>query len=472
MRRSAYNSVRGPAQDAVPAATPTEPTMLKRHLTLSVVCSLIALHPLVAQRGLARIRGVVFDSLRGKPLGNASVSIAGGRYTRNTDPSGRFEFDSVPPGTFIITARHALLDSIGLPGLSAKAVVTEDGGDITLGVPSFASMWRVACGDRRPPRDSGIVYGTIRDAESSRPIANASVEVSWSDFVLQQQKIRERRWQIDTKSNSAGGYAICGVPIDIATRLHTRGESAESGVLDLPVGSTRVQRRDLLIAANDTSARGRIRGTVIDHLGATVGDAVIRVDSSSEGRTDSSGTFDLTRVPAGTREVKVLAIGAEPMTIVTDILPRETTTLAVQRRPVYTLNAVTTTGTRGARVFATEFDVRRKSGFGYMQDSTTIARYDQFVNVLRSIPGLNIQQRPTTLTITVPNGKGGGCQPDVLIDGARASFNHLLDLMPSEIGGLEVYTHAAHIPSRFVPTGIQPQCGMILVWTKYGFRNR
>ena len=45
--------------------------MLKRHLTLSVVCSLIGLHPLVAQRGLARVRGVVFDSLRGKPLGPA-----------------------------------------------------------------------------------------------------------------------------------------------------------------------------------------------------------------------------------------------------------------------------------------------------------------------------------------------------------------------------------------------------------------
>ncbi|HWJ16304.1 MAG TPA: carboxypeptidase regulatory-like domain-containing protein [Gemmatimonadaceae bacterium] len=448
--------------------------MLKRHLTLSVVCSLIGLHPLVAQRGLARVRGVVFDSLRGKPLGNASVSIAGGRFAMNTDPSGRFEFDSVPPGTFVITARHALLDSIGLPGLSTKAVVTEDGGegDINLSVPSFASMWRVACGDRRPPRDSGIVYGTIRDAESSRPIANASVEVSWSDFVLQQQKVRERRWRIDTKSNSAGGYAICGVPVDIATELHTRAESAESGVLDLPVGATRVQRRDLLIATNDTNARGRLRGTVIDHLGTTVTDAVIRVDSSSEGRTDSTGAFELTRVPAGTREVKVLAIGAEPMTIVADIMPRETTTLAVQLRPVYTLNTVTTTGTRGARVFASEFEVRRKSGFGYMQDSTTIARYPQFVNALRSFPSLNVQQRPTTLMITVPNGKGGDCQPDVLIDGARGTFNHLLDLMPNEIGGVEVYTHAAHIPSRFVPAGIQPQCGMILVWTKYGFRNR
>jgi len=45
--------------------------MLKRHLTLSVVYSLFALHAAVAQRGLAHVRGVVFDSLRGKPLSNA-----------------------------------------------------------------------------------------------------------------------------------------------------------------------------------------------------------------------------------------------------------------------------------------------------------------------------------------------------------------------------------------------------------------
>jgi hypothetical protein len=445
--------------------------MLKRHLTLSVVCSFIALQPVTGQGGMARVRGVVFDSLRGKPLGNASVSIAGGHYT-STDPSGRFVFDSVPPGPHIFTARHALLDSIGLPGLSTKAVVTEGGGDVNLSVPSFASMWRVACGERRPPRDSGIVYGTIRDAESSQTIANASIDVSWSDFVLQLGKVVERRWHIDTKSNSQGGYAICGVPGDMTDQIHARAELEESGVIALPVGGTRVQRRDLLIAPYDSTARGKLRGTIIDHLGAIVADAVIRVDSSSEARSDSTGAFELTRVPAGTREVQVLAIGAEPMTIIADVLPRETLTLAVQLRPVYTLNTVTTTGTRGARIFAAEFEVRRKSGFGFMQDSTTIAKYDQFLNVQRSFPGLNVQYRMSALTITVPNGKGGVCQPDVLIDGARAAFGHLLDLAPSEVGGIEVYTHAGHIPARFVPAGIQPQCGMILVWTKYGFRNR
>jgi len=60
----------------------------------------------------------------------------------------------------------------------------------------------------------------------------------------------------------------------------------------------------------------------------------------------------------------------------------------------------------------------------------------------------------------------------VLIDGAPATNGHLLGLFPHEIAGLEVYATSAHVPSRFARVGIQSQCGMILVWTKYGFRNR
>jgi hypothetical protein len=99
-------------------------------------------------------------------------------------------------------------------------------------------------------------------------------------------------------------------------------------------------------------------------------------------------------------------------------------------------------------------------------------KYDQFVSVLRDVPSLNVQYRGAALTLSFPDGKGRSCPPDVLIDGAVAGFGNLLDLFPKEVGGLEVYPRAAHIPAKFVPPGIQPQCGMILVWTKYGLRNR
>ena len=49
---------------------------------------------------------------------------------------------------------------------------------------------------------------------------------------------------------------------------------------------------------------------------------------------------------------------------------------------------------------------------------------------------------------------------------------HLLDLYPREVAGVEVYATAAHAPPQYTRVGIQAQCGIILVWTKYGFRNR
>jgi len=154
------------------------------------------------------------------------------------------------------------------------------------------------------------------------------------------------------------------------------------------------------------------------------------------------------------------------------VTPSDTNHVAVDLREVPTLERVRSTARRGARVFALELEARRKAGFGYVRDSTQLIKHDQFVNALREIPSVNVQYRGGTLTISVPNGKGGSCAPDVLIDGALAGFGHLIDLFPREVGALEVYPRAAHIPPRFVLPGMPPLCGMILVWTKYGLRNR
>ena len=65
------------------------------------------------------IRGVVFDSLRMRPLGNANVQIAAAAATPwirtyETDSNGTFEFTGVPNGTYLIGFFHAELDSLGL----------------------------------------------------------------------------------------------------------------------------------------------------------------------------------------------------------------------------------------------------------------------------------------------------------------------------------------------------------------------
>jgi hypothetical protein len=452
----------------------SHPMMKHRGIVCALVAGLGSSRSGHAQRARVPVRGVVFDSLRREPMRNAFVTMAGSNEVITTDSRGRFQFDSVAPGDHRLTAQHPLLDSIGLSGLTAHATVTDGVSEVNLAVPSFETIWKVACGGRAP-KDSGIVYGTIRDAKAGAPVADAAVQLSWTDLVLDGNRhIAQRRWTVETRSNATGGYAVCGVAPELGLRIHATAETSETGLIDLPPISTRVQRRDLLVgpSRDADSSRGTITGRVTDPAGQPLVDVRVVMERVPAMRTDADGRFTFSNVPAGTRQIEIFEIGAVPLLEIADVTPGATTTVNATLRHVPMLETAHTSAARATRVFAAEFAERRRQGFGYMRDSTEIAKYDQFLNVLRDVPSLTVQYRAATLTISVPDGKGGACPPDVLIDGAHAGFGNLIDLSSQEVGGVEVYPRAAHIPARFVPPGFQPECGMILVWTKYGLKNR
>jgi hypothetical protein len=448
--------------------------MKHRDIVYTIAAGLVLCQSADAQRARVPVRGVVFDSLRRQPIGNAFVSIGGSSEVITTDSHGRFQFDSVSPGEHRLIAQHPLLDSIGLSGLTAHAVVTDGAGEISLAVPSFATLWNAACGGGHVPKDSGIVYGTIRDANGGAPVADAAVQLTWTDLVVgRDRRVIQRRWKVETRSNVTGGYAVCGVAPDLGLQIHATSGKSATDLVDLPV-STRVQRRDLLIGpmAGDDSSRGTVTGQVTDPNGQPLVDVRVIMERAPAVRTDPDGRFTFSNVPTGTRQIEIFAIGAVPLLEIADVTPGAATTVNATLLQIPMLETVHSSALRAPRVFAAEFDARRREGFGYLRDSTEIAKYDQFLNVLRDVPSLNVQYRSSTLSITVPDGKGRSCAPDVLIDGARAGFGNLIDLSSHEVGGIEVYPRAAHIPARFVPPGFQPECGMILVWTKYGLRNR
>lgn len=450
--------------------------MKHRVLLYSFVFGFAASRPAVAQRGMVPVRGVVFDSLRGQPIRNATVSIAGNSHVITTDSRGRFQFDSVSPGAYRFSAQHPVLDSIGLSGLLARSTITDGHDEVLLAVPSFTTLWRVACGPGHVPEDSAIVYGTIRAASDGAAVPNARVELVWSDLVLDKKRhVVQRRWHIETRSNSVGGYALCGIAPGLGLRVQASGEAGESGGIDMAPVTTRVQRRDLLIdsAKDPDSVRvGAIAGLVSDASGQPVEGARIVMPGMPESRTDAEGKFVLAGVPVGTRQLEVLDVGTVPNVVVADVVPRSTTNVAVTLQRVVMLNAVRTRERSNVRVFAAEFNERRRLSFGYARDSVDLLKYNLFVDALRDVPSMIVKYGSSTVNVTVPDGRGGSCVPDILIDGARAGVNNVLDLYPKELAGFEAYPRAAHIPARFVPPGIHPQCGMVLIWTKYGMKNR
>jgi hypothetical protein len=423
------------------------------------------------------VRGVAYDSIRREPLRNAFVSILGnlfGARNTTTDSHGRFRFDSVPPGDYTFAIQHAALDSLGLSGVSRKATVASDRDEVRLSVPSFATLWGIECRGLRIPKDSGFVFGTVRDAETLRPVPHARVEVSWTELGMKSGHVRGRLWRAEALADDEGNYSVCDVPTWEAMVVRAAGDSTASGDIELEPRAGRVERRDLVVGPADSSAShvGIVTGLVTDVNGVPFQQARVAVAGMREVRSDFDGRFIVRGVPLGTQQVEVRSVGVSPVSTTVDVLPRDTTTVNLQFGRPIVLQGMRVTATPGAHVMSQEFDVRRKSGAGYVLDSTAIERYPDFINVFNDVPGIRMSRVRGTVSLSTMSNKGGTCAPTVLLDGIEASANSLTDLQSHEIAAVEVYAHPLTVPAQLLPPGRPPECGMVVVWTRYTFRVR
>src|ERR1043166_1178476 len=82
-----------------------------------------------------RVHGVAYDSLHRAPLAGAFVVLQGVNRSTTSDERGRLVFDSVAPGTYRIVMQHDVLDSIGMSGVAAKAVISDGRDTVRVAVP-------------------------------------------------------------------------------------------------------------------------------------------------------------------------------------------------------------------------------------------------------------------------------------------------------------------------------------------------
>jgi hypothetical protein len=447
---------------------------------VAIAAGLIAAQSATGQA--VTVRGVAFDSLHGKPLANAFVSMSGDARTTSTDARGRFSFDGVAPGPYTFTMQHVSLDSLGFSGLSTRATVTDGRAEVRIAVPSFATLWRVTCGTDKVPKDSGFVYGTIRNATTGEPATNASVELTWLELgVDKSRRIRQRWWRGEARADDRGGYAVCGVPVDVGLRLRAGIDSTASGLIDLPAVGVRVQRRDLFIGpASDSSAshRGMVVGRVTGTGGAPVADARVIVDGVPEIRSGADGAFRVRDVPSGTRQVEILAIGMMPSIAIVDVIPNDSTRVTAELRKVTTLDVVRVTAPMVRRRMIEDFDERRRRGAGYMFDSTVIANRGTLSSLFFELPSARVERtgKFNDFFISLP-AMVGRCIANLWIDGSQqrgfaddpaSIFDQLNALRPGDLAAVEVYPRSMSVPTQF--TGRNPDCGAVLVWTKWAFR--
>lgn len=161
-----------------------------------------------------------------------------------------------------------------------------------------------------PTVEVAIIQGAVRDAESEVPLPGARVRVEWEGG------------SAEAHAGSDGHFVVCEVPAGEPLRVSAGVAGFSSRPVELELGAGETHELDLLVGfeARETPGRagevvsrevpdlpGRIVGRVVDaESGSPVDGALVAVgDADYQAVTGAEGAFELERVPAGERTLRV-----------------------------------------------------------------------------------------------------------------------------------------------------------------------
>lgn len=455
----------------------------------------------MAQSAVGSVRGVVYDSLSGRPLAGATVDITGSSTIAVSDKQGRFRIDSVAAGPQRISFAATALDSIGLFGFARDVTIRANAEqEIMLSVPSLHTVHQQLCApSAKPQRDSAIVFGTIYDASTRKKVEKVDVRFAWFSVSIE-GGVRLVEAERHALSGADGTYGVCGLPSDLALTTRASNLDAASGRITTIVGDARIMRRDIYISREQVvpqpaasnlppdRARGsaNVRGTIRDERGKPlVGALVVVADGDTTVRSDDAGKYVVRGLAAGTQAIGVRQIGLGAVTTTLSLVSDSTVDAD------FTLAAATVLSTVNVRANARPgadqagFMTRKKSGFGSFIEREEILKRVDLAGVLRRMSGLIVQGSGTDLQI---RSTRRGCQPDVFIDGIPAmrmssgstipiagsvtptNISPLAGYNPRDILAVEFYQSLGAMPLQF-STGKPSECGVLLVWTTLSHWN-
>lgn len=479
-----------------PAMPVTSPRSRRSRTRVAAAALLVAATPPLARAqprpagptsdGTGSIRGVVYDSLAARPLAGAIVQVVARDartvgHSTTTDSTGAFHLDSLPPGAYLVGFSNPLLDVLEVE-VTPREVAVAPGAPaaVSLAVPGLATMRAALCGaDARGPRDStGLLVGTVRNADAEGPVPGARVLLTWSELVLEAGKIRTERRRVPVPVRPSGSYVACDVPTDAAVAASADAPGRASGLVEVALGPGRFVRRDFVLGDSGATAAApsgvaQLAGVVRDPNGRPLAGVRAQVlGAQAQAVTGPDGRFTLTGLPTGTRTVEVRAIGYVPSRATVDLVRGHPTSvqLAVAKvAPV--IDRVTVYGTaEPAARWEKDFDQRRRAGFGRFFTAADVLRErpPHVTDLVRRAPGVRLDPGRRGYAVRMLDGKGGFCSPSVVLDGAPTPGGaDELDLLvrPEEVAGVEVFRGAVGAPLEY--GGLQNSgCGEVLIWTK------
>jgi TonB-dependent Receptor Plug Domain. len=446
---------------------------------------LAALAPLaLVQTSAAQARGVVMDSVHRRPLGAATVIAtpsAGladtGFHAALTDARGRFAFEGLRSGRYLLTVEHPWIDSTGI-GVPPVTVDVPAGGDVTtaLGIPSTATLRRVFCPAALTDSTLGVMLGVVRGADGA-PIPGARVVFRWSDFEVDSHTAVARMKELTAAAiaDSVGVYRECGLPVARTLLVQAQADSAsQSGVLEERIAEAGVLVRDFHLDPGEARAelgRYAVTGTVRAVAGQPVAGAQVRLFGTTRAvTTNDAGEFRLAGLAGGTQAVEVVALGYYPYRTRVEV-GDATPSLAVRlERAAVVLDSMRIIAKRQRNPQAQsylEFDDRAASGRGQYITEEEIARRQPFEtsDLFKLVPGVKVIGFGSDAKIAAARGRATlgntECPLDIFIDGVRAQMTDLNTLPPEALHGAEIYT-VASAPAKYRVGA----CGALFLWTK------
>ena len=403
-------------------------TIILRFVRSSCLSILLALalpaSLLPAQGRTGRIRGIVIDSLLGATLPGAEVRVARLNRTVVTDSTGRFVFDSVPPGEWTVAFRHPSLDSLKI--IDSGTLVRVFAGasaPVTLATPAFEAVRDRFCAETPDSLSPTVAFGSVHATDGSRVRIN--VAVSWMLGGASGENARPGSVRTSLEGESQV-WVACGIP-RFAWFHATVKDSTRSASAFLQMGSRDIAVGDLVLSAGS----GPLSGTVRDADGRPVHRARISVVGTTlAGESGASGAFLLRDVPGSTVTLDVRAAGYRPSVVA---LQASLGPVDVRLAPL------------------PEPEIRPPRGSDYLRLLERISREG-----MRLITEPDLSADSTALTTQTP---AGTCR--WWLDGRPVEREFFLAQPRWSWRALEVYARGTDAPPEYRA----PDCPVALLWT-------
>ncbi len=261
--------------------------------------------------------GRVVDADSGKTLSGVDVAVSGGTLRTVTDADGGFGLTGLQPGSWEL--------DVSLAGYrSAHITLTAPAGSSDMGVIRLPSL--------SGSQGEGIVTGSITDAATGDPIANAHITVTGSATT-------------SAVTNALGAYRIVAPAGNISITASAPGYRDTVGTATLTAGATLTFSPGLLTESATVPTLATLIGTVVDAASnqplADV--SVVAAGSTVTAVTDGNGQFLLEGLAPGAWILDVNRVGYQGLRL-SLTAPAGTSDLGTIRLPFATASGNTLAG--------------------------------------------------------------------------------------------------------------------------------